>query len=168
MTNRLEFSKDDNNKEEIHAELRSKFTSAFKNFELPPLMLIAKAFESKKDLNDLIDNFIENRKNQFPDCIEVGSINVSNQYPFKTCSIKYIELFLNEIKSNFGNIDFLSSEELATLRNKTIEFAWGWEDDYLILSIGKDSSHIKGYEMKIFEENGSTRSSQYFIFEDLR
>lgn len=124
--------------EEAKAQLRIKG----KLFEFPPFMLVSKAIQSKNDLNESINLILEKAEAYFEKTFEKGSFRVAGKYDFHYARTNTTNLFPEQTKTlnEYLGVDNVPDSKIT---DKTIEFAWGWIEDYLVLSIGKDSSHIQ-------------------------
>ncbi len=122
---------------------------SFAKAEVPPLLFIAKAGKAK----DLVDGAFAQLEAQvgkgLPPAFELGEFKVGN-YNFKSISVsakKLIAAFQEEqfklqLRELMGD-EAKAKTVLDQILTKKAELAWGWVDDYFVLSIGSDHSHVR-------------------------
>lgn len=117
--------------------------------EVPPLLLSLKAGKHKETLQALIGQAIAQIPGDVTSKLEEGKFE-SGGASFESFTIRVGKVMDDndkkqmerELGKAFG--DEAKGAALAKrLQAKTVEIAWGWLDDYLILSIGSDHSHVK-------------------------
>lgn len=170
LTERLNPSSELESYLQIFQDAMPELLPALKECELPPLLIISKAIKSKSDLEAGIKNVIETVEKLLSIKLKKGTFKVAEKYEFNYVRASTRDLLSEELESF---LEFLSDddtdetlamemdaavEDVAADRkltenvntaetpgiiDKNIEIAWGWIDDYLVLSLGKDSRHIK-------------------------
>jgi len=121
---------------------------AFAKAEVPPMLIIAKAVGSKAIIDQAFEQLSAQVSKAFAPA-EIGSFKVGN-YEFKSIGIsakKLIAAFQEEqfklqLKELLGD-EAKAKTVLDQIMTKKAEFAWGWVDDYFVISIGSDHSHVK-------------------------
>lgn len=117
-----------------------QFISALKNLELPPLLMISKAIQSKADLEVEIKNLVIKLEKSLAKTFVKGSFDVAGIYKFNSIRVNTKDLLKH---SKFFQ-EFTTCTSLQTIDiHKDVELAWGWIDDYLVLSLGQDSKSIQ-------------------------
>ncbi len=116
---------------------------------VPPVILAAKAGAAKAPLQSLIAQALSeitgeaaekiSRNKFFQDGVEFESLSIKME---KAMDADDKEKMVRDLKK--AAKDDAKGEALAKkLLSKSAELTWGWIDDYLIISIGTDHSHLK-------------------------
>lgn len=123
---------------------------AFAKCDVPPLLLITKAGKAKADIDGAFKQLTEMVGTKLPPAFELGSFKVADKYEFKTMSVVAQKLvaqfqevqFELQLKELLGDAA-KAKEMVALIAAKRAELAWGWVDDYFVVSLGSDHSHVK-------------------------
>ena len=116
--------------------------------ELPPLLMGFKAGKVRAEFDDFIKKGLESA--QLPPGVESNKFKVGDKYEFQSLGVtvrKLIpasqeEALVAQIKEMVGD-EAAAKQHVAALMAKHFEISWGWVDDYLIVSLGSDHSHVK-------------------------
>jgi hypothetical protein len=117
--------------------------------EVPPVLLSLKAGKHKDTLKALIGQAISQIPGDVTSKLEEGKFEAGGA-SFESITVRVSKLMDTDDKGDmerdlgkaFG--DEAKGTALAKkLQAKSVEIAWGWLDDYLIVSIGPDHSHVK-------------------------
>ncbi len=116
--------------------------------ELPPMLMGFKAGKVRAEFDDFIKKGLESA--QLPPGVESNKFKVSDKYEFQSLSVmvrKVIpatqeEAFVAQIKEMVGD-EAAAKKHVEALMAKRFEVSWGWVEDYLIVSIGSDHSHVR-------------------------
>lgn len=132
------------------AEQRARMFEALAEADFPPLLAAVKAGSVK----DKIDAFLQQALSSLPPeadkVLEKAAFGVSGN-KFQSLIFKVSKLpvpsdvaaaELQEFVAIFGDKE-KAQQFLDKFKTKTVELSWGWVDDYLVLSLGKDHSHLK-------------------------
>lgn len=123
---------------------------AFAKCDVPPLLLIAKAGKARADIDGAFKQLTEMAGTKLPPAFELGSFKVADKYEFQSLSIVAKKLvaqfqevqFELQLKELIGD-EAKAKQLVAQISAKRAEVAWGWVDDYFVVSLGADHSHIK-------------------------
>ena len=118
--------------------------------DVPPLLFVSKAGKAKADIDGAFKQLTEMVGTKLPPAFELGSFKVADKYEFKTLSVVAKKLvaqfqevqFELQLKELIGD-EAKAKELVAQISAKHAELAWGWVDDYFVVSLGKDHSHVK-------------------------
>jgi hypothetical protein len=118
--------------------------------EVPPLFFAFKAVKAKADIDGAVDQFLKTAAAQLPAGVELGQFKLDDRHDFRTITFtakKFIAAF-QEAKLQVQLTEMLgdeakAKEAMTALLAKRAELAWGWVDDYLLISIGQDHNHLK-------------------------
>jgi hypothetical protein len=123
---------------------------AFAKAEVPPVIIIAKAGKAKDIINAAFEKLMSLVGNELPPAFEPGQFKLADKYEFKSVSIiakKLIAAFQEEqFRLQLRELlkdEAKAKEVLDLIMTKRAELAWGWVDDYFVISIGTDHSHLK-------------------------
>ncbi len=123
---------------------------AFAKCDVPPLLFITKAGQAKADIDAAFKQLAGLIGTKLPPGFELGSFKVADKYEFQTLSVVAKKLvaqfqevqFELQLKELIG--DAAKAKELvAQISAKRADLAWGWVNDYFVVSIGADHSHVK-------------------------
>lgn len=115
--------------------------------EMPPLMMGFKAGKLRTELDGMIKSVVDPTK--LPPGVEQASFKVGN-YDFQSLSVtvrKVVPQF-QEANMQVQFKEILGDEAAAkaavdAIMAKRVELSWGWVEDYLVMGLGTDHSHIK-------------------------
>lgn len=118
--------------------------------EIPPMFFIMKTGAKKAEIEKEMNPLLEGVLGTLPPFVEKENFKVSDQYDFQSLAVvasKAIppgqqEELLQGLKNMIGNDDE-AEKAMKLILAKRIELAWGWVEDYLVISIGPDHAHIK-------------------------
>jgi len=118
--------------------------------EIPPMLFIMKTGPKKAEIEKEMNAMLEGVLQMLPPYIEKQSFKVSDQYDFQSLIVtasKAVppgqqEELLQGMKNMIGN-DAEAEKAMKLLMEKKLELAWGWVEDYLVLSLGSDHAHVK-------------------------
>ncbi len=123
---------------------------AFAKCDVPPMLLISKAGKAKADIDGAFKQLTGMVGTKLPPAFELGSFKVADKYEFQTLSVVAKKLvaqfqevqFELQLKELIGD-EAKAKELVAQISAKHAELAWGWVDDYFVVSLGVDHSHVK-------------------------
>ncbi len=138
--------------QEVQAMMRDaapELLPAVAKADIPPIMIIAKAGKSKELIDGAFGKLLSMVGTELPPAFEAGSFKV-DKYEFKSVTViakKLIAAFQEEqfklqLRELMGD-DAKAKEVLDLILLKRAEISWGWVEDYFVLSIGADHSHVK-------------------------
>jgi hypothetical protein len=118
--------------------------------DIPPVLFAFKAAKAKADINAALGQFVAQVSAQSPPGVEFAPFKFADKYDFQSVTIhanKLIAAFQEarlqlQLKNLLGDEE-KANETMKALRGKRAELAWGWVEDYLIVSLGTDHSHLK-------------------------
>lgn len=122
---------------------------AFAKADVPPILLISKAGKAREMVDALFAKVTEAAAGGMARGLETGEFKV-DKYQFKSVSLvakKLIAAFQEEqfklqLREIMGD-EAKAKEVLELIMTKRIELAWGWVDEYFVISIGADHQHVK-------------------------
>jgi hypothetical protein len=123
---------------------------AFAKADVPPILVIAKAGKARGVIDEAAAKLLSLVGTELPPAFEAGQFKVADKYEFKSITVvakKLIaayqeEKFKLQLRELMGD-EAKAKEVMDLLMTKKVELAWGWVDDYLVVSIGADHSHVK-------------------------
>ncbi len=126
------------------AELIPKATK----LELPPIIYGFKAGKIRTELDGFIKQGLD--AGALPPQMESATFKVGDKYDFQSLSVtvrKVIpqvqeEQLKVQLKELLGD-DAAAKSAVDAVMAKRIEIAWGWVEDYLVISLGSDHAHLK-------------------------
>ena len=118
--------------------------------DLPPFFAAFKAGAVRADVDGALGMMTQQLGTQLPPGVELGSFKIADKHEFRSISATGSKLIAalgedrlaSQLKIALGE-DALVQEVLGALKAKTIEIAWGWVDDYFVLSFGPTHGHLK-------------------------
>lgn len=118
--------------------------------EIPPLFFAFKAGKAKADIDKGLAEGIKQMSAQLPPGVELGQFKFADKYDFQTLTLTArkaiapgMEARLQlQLKELLGDED-KAKDVMKSILAKHAELAWGWVDEYFILSLGTDHSHLK-------------------------
>lgn len=133
--------------QEMMRDAAPELIPAFAKADLPPVMIVAKAVKAKDLIDGAFAQFLAMAGTELP--FEPGSFKV-DKYEFKSVTIsakKLIAAFQEEqfklqLRELLGD-EAKAKQVLELILAKKAEISWGWVEDYFVLSIGTDHSHVK-------------------------
>lgn len=132
------------------AEQRARMFEALAEADIPPLLVAVKAGGVKEKIDGFLQQALGSLPPEAEKVLEKAAFGVSGN-KFQSLIFKVSKLPVPsdvEAPGLQGLVAMLGSKEKAQqfldkFKTKTIELSWGWVDDYLVLSLGKDHSHLK-------------------------
>lgn len=116
---------------------------------VPPVMLISKAGSAKPVIDAFIAEGLADLPPELPPFAEKKEVQVAGKYTFQTISLsaaKALEMDRakaeSEMERFFGNAAD-AKRYLDAVSKKTAAITWGWADEYFIIAIGPDHSHVR-------------------------
>lgn len=132
------------------AEAKAAMYDAALSMDLPPLLAAVKAGGARKKLDEMFSNAVAGMNPALSKVVERGSYTEAGA-EFQTLTFKIANIPVKpeiaaaeerEFTEIFGSVE-KAKAFLARAKAKTFEVSWGWVGDYLVLSLGKDHSHVK-------------------------
>lgn len=132
-------------------DARLKFMEFAAKVEAPPLMLAVKAVSAKAQIDKFITEALAALPAEVRAVVEEGTFTVGDGIEFKSLAFSAAkmpvklgaaEAELKEMTEHLGS-EKKAADMIASIRLKKAVAAWGWVGDYLVLSLGKDHSHVK-------------------------
>ncbi len=127
-----------------------ELATALAKCEIPSLIFVAKAGKIRQLVDQVTKEFVAKIGTELPPAFETEKFKIADKYEFQSVSIAAKKLIaqFEEVKIELQLKELLGSaaaakEAVAALSTKRAELAWGWVDDYLVVSIGRDHSHVK-------------------------
>ena len=108
--------------------------------EVPPVLLALKAGQHKDTLKALLGQAISQIPGDVMSKLEEGKFEASGA-SFESITIRVSKVMDDDDKASMERD--LGPALAKKLQAKSVEIAWGWLDDYLVVSIGQDHSHVK-------------------------
>lgn len=141
------------------AEMQKQMMAAFggpdnlirmtEEINVPPLLLIARAGAAKPVIDGFIAEALAELPPELPPFVEKKEVQVAGKYTFQTLSISAARALdmdrakaEEEMTKAFGSAE-TAKRYLDAASKKSAAITWGWADDYFIVAIGPDHSHVK-------------------------
>jgi hypothetical protein len=123
---------------------------SFAKADVPPILIISKAVKAKEFIDGAFGKLTALVGNELPPAFESTEFKVADKYQFKSVTLvakKLIAAFQEEqfklqLRELMGD-EAKAKEVLDLIMTKRVELAWGWVDDYFVISIGADHNHVK-------------------------
>lgn len=123
---------------------------AVSNLEVPPFTLSFKAGASRDMLKGLINQGLKEIPEKVMSKLDRSTFELSGGYSFDRVVLKVEKVVPEKAQADMkrelvrATGDDAKGAALAgKLLAKTVELAWGWVDDYFVLSLGTDHNHLK-------------------------
>jgi hypothetical protein len=118
--------------------------------DIPPMFFAYKAAKARQDLDAMLTQFVQGMSAKAPPGVQFAPFKLADKYSFQSVTIeagKLIAAFDEarvqvQLKNMLGDDD-KAQKTMNALKAKRAELAWGWVDDYLVVSLGTDHSHLK-------------------------
>lgn len=131
-------------------EIAPELLPALVKCDLPPLFFAFKAVKAKADIDKSLEAGIKQAGGQLPPGVELGQFKLADKYDFQNLIVTARKAIAPSMESNLqsqlkellGDED-KAKEVMTAILAKHVELAWGWVDEYFILSIGTDHAHLK-------------------------
>ncbi len=127
----------------------AKVITDLADVEFPPLLAAVKAGAVREKIDGFFTQAVESMPPEAQDKIEKSSFGV-NGVKFQSLKVTLSKVMppaeQEAMKAQLGQMlgDPAKAAEVSDkLLAKTIEASWGWVDDYLVLGLGRDHSHVK-------------------------
>jgi hypothetical protein len=127
-----------------------QFVPILSKLEIPPFLFAFKASDSKALIDGATKQLMQMVGSELPPAFTPGQFKVGEKYDFQSISVdakKLVAAFQEEqiklqLKELLGD-EAKATEALNAIVAKRIELAWGWVDDYLVVSVGTNHDHLK-------------------------
>jgi len=117
--------------------------------EMPPVLFAFKASKAKAEIDGPLGMFVQQMGTQLPPGVELGAFKLADKHEFQSITVTAKKLLAGkeesvqaQLKEMLGD-DAKVKETMDALMTKQVEIAWGWMDDYFLISLGADHSHLK-------------------------
>ena len=131
-------------------DLAPELIPALVKNEFPPMFFVSKAIKAKADIDGGVNELLKAAAAKPQPGVEFGEFKLADKYEFRNVTVvaKKLVAAFDEARMQLQLKEMLGDEKKAkdamtAIMAKRVELAWGWMDDYLILSIGPDHSHLK-------------------------
>lgn len=118
--------------------------------DFPPIYLASRAGAHRAMLDELLNGMTEALKGEeLPPGVTLGTTQVEEKHTLQTLRVEAGKLIAANEEQFEAQLKQAVSDEAAAkgvraaLEKKTVEIAWGWVDDYFIVSAGPDTKHLK-------------------------
>jgi hypothetical protein len=122
---------------------------AVSDLNVPPVIIAMKAGAVREDLDGLIKAGMSHMPPEVTSKLDTGTFDAGG-YTFNSLGVKVSKVAPEREQETMRKelIQVTGSEEKGSalakkLLAKTVEISWGWVDDYFVVSIGPDHSHLK-------------------------
>ena len=131
-------------------EVAPEMLPALVKCDLPPLFFAFKAVKAKADIDKGLEAGIKQASGQLPPGVELGQFKLADKFDFQSITVNARKAIApsmesrlqSQIKELLGDED-KAKEVMKAILAKNVELAFGWVDEYFILSIGTDHAHLK-------------------------
>lgn len=143
---------------------------ALSDLKVPPFMIAFKAGAHREDLNGLIQHGLSGIPAEFMSKLEKGTFQTEG-HTFNSLVLTVGKVMPDRAKEEMTRdlARAADSEEKGTalakkLQAKTVELAYGWVDDYFVISVGSDHNHVKfvGAADSIFTDADVAKRAEQF------
>ena len=118
--------------------------------ELPPFVFALKANKVRQVVDGASKQLMEKVASELPPAFEPGQFKLADKYDFQsiTVNVKKLAAQAQEAQVEAKLKELLGDEAKAkaameAIVTKRLEVAWGWVDDYLLISLGTNHDHLK-------------------------
>ena len=136
--------------EKLMREIAPEMLPALVKCEIPPLFFAFKAVKAKADIDKGIEAGIKQMSAQLPPGVEIGQFKFAEKFDFQSVTVNARKAIApsmesrlqSQIKELIGDED-KAKDVMKAILAKNVELAFGWVDEYFILSVGTDHAHLK-------------------------
>jgi hypothetical protein len=118
--------------------------------EVPPLLFALKASKVRQVVDGAMKQLMEKVGSELPPGFEPGQFKLSDKYDFQSITVNVKKLVAQaqeaqlqaQLKELLGD-EAKAKAALDAIVSKRVEVAWGWVDEYLLISVGTNHDHLK-------------------------
>lgn len=137
--------------QQVIKDAAPQFIPVASRCEMPPMLFVFKAGQVRPMVDGVLQQFTQMIGSELPPAFEPGKFKVADKYDFQSVSVdakKLVAQFQEaqleqQLKELLGGDEAKAKEALNAIVSKRVELAWGWVDDYFILSLGTNHDHVK-------------------------
>jgi hypothetical protein len=118
--------------------------------EVPPFVIAFKASKIRQIVDAGAKQLMEKVGSELPPAFEPGQFKLADKFDFQsiTVNVKKLAAQFQEAQVEAKLKELLGDEAKAkaamdAIVSKRVEVAWGWVDEYLLISIGTNHDHLK-------------------------
>ena len=136
---------------ELSPQQIGQMVSALVEADVPSFLMAVKAGAVKEKLDAMFKQGLGSLPPEMKQVVDEGSFKLDGKYDFQSLTFKVSKLpvpddvasaELQQFTAMMGSAE-KAKAVLAKAKTKTVEVSWGWVDDSLVISLGKDHSHVK-------------------------